>query len=198
MFEENGDTTRLFGNASDNQPPWSARRGSRGSFVTYPFDVNGTVIAYAIRYQNRNGILGQGLADQGGRCHTARLESRYRPMGVAPRVSEYPSNRPTLAAHPGGRRDSRIPLNAQARVDEPVSGVPANLNVNRRFASTTTANSRIPVQHAGSSSSLHSATAPRRASVKPSQHWSFAAALPHASKAGRYLYLLWATSRPFG
>lgn len=60
-------------------------------------------------------------------------------MGVAPLVYECPSNRPALTTLPGARRNFRLPVNAPMRAEKPVSGAPVNLNVNRRFASTMTA-----------------------------------------------------------
>jgi hypothetical protein len=66
MFEENCDATRLLVKASDSPPPWSARHASRESLVAPRFDGNRTVIAYAVRYQNGNAIVGRRLADQGG------------------------------------------------------------------------------------------------------------------------------------
>jgi hypothetical protein len=54
MFKENGDATRLLVNASASHPSWSARRASRESPVTPKFAGNRTVIANAIRYENRN------------------------------------------------------------------------------------------------------------------------------------------------
>lgn len=95
-------------------------------------------------------MLGRRLADQGGRRYTARLGSRYGPMGVSPRVTEYPSNRPALTTLPVERRNFRLSVIAGMCVDRPVSRTPLGLSVNRRFASTMTANGRIPGQHARS------------------------------------------------